>query len=161
MLHRVFQLEICLLAIAVFRFRKKLFLSSLLRSRKILKTVDAIAMVQPILKQKTDTRIQGLYLAQGRDVPIQVFYCRIAASERPSTNKSYWLRQGENYQSLNADFVNLNKQLPPSMAAFRLENDKVEGVYRAFELYEGDTVEQAVPVQQDNSGVIWELIFSL
>ncbi|BAS55346.1 hypothetical protein NIES2135_53690 [Leptolyngbya boryana NIES-2135] len=117
-------------------------------------------MVAPILKQKNDTRIQGLYLAQGREVPAQVWYCRCAAEERPSTNKTYWIKAGENFQGLNLDFVNLDKQLPPQMAAFRLDSDSSAGGYRAFELYEGDTIEQATPVQQDGSGVIWELIFS-
>lgn len=119
-------------------------------------------MIKPILKQRSGTRIQGLYLANNRDVPNQVFGCYVAASAQPSTNKTYWIQFGEDDPvKVNIDFVNLDKQLPPFMAQARLNDELQESQYRGLTLLEGDAIATATPVEQDSSTTIWEMIFSL
>lgn len=119
-------------------------------------------MIKPILKQRSDARMQGLYLAQGRDVPVQTFRCYIASADRPSVNQKYWIEMSNgDLVKVSIDFVNLDKELPQFLAISRLQDDQKDGAYRSLTLLAGDTAETAMPVYQDNSGMIWEMILSV
>ena len=120
-------------------------------------------MTAPVIRNVTTySRTQGFFLAQGRDIPSEVFKTYVQ-SQAFNTNGKYWIRKATAgvLQPVRIEEAN-PRELPEAIAGVALDLDIEGGLYREFRLLIGNTAGTAVEIAHDATvSRRWEVMFSL